>query len=90
MRAQERYLGEWAPQGSTIAATLLRLHIHLLYKYINREVYHLFADDLVLISPGSLEENFTANIPEIEARAAQGMLKLEKFSNDYELPVNVT
>lgn len=44
------------PQGSVIASTLFRLHIHLLYKYINGEIFHFFADDLVLFSRLSGEE----------------------------------
>ena len=79
-----------APQGSVIAATRFRLHIHFLYKYINEAIFHLFADDSVLIFPGSLEKKFSINIPELEAQAARVMIQLENFSNDYRLPVNVT
>ena len=88
-RSREIPMAVGAPQGSVIAATLFRLHIHFLCKYIEGELFHLFADDLVLIFPGSLEKKFSINIPELEARAAGGMSQLEKFSEDYLLPVNV-
>jgi hypothetical protein len=79
-----------APQGSVLAATLFRLHIHFLPTYINGIIFHLFADDLALVLTGSIEKRFSENIIELEFRAAVVMRQLEKFSDDLILPTNVS
>ena len=38
-----------APQGSVLAATLFRLHIHFLPSFFKSLICHLFADDLAII-----------------------------------------
>jgi hypothetical protein len=78
-----------APQGSVLAATLLRLHIHFLPSYLIDCTFHLFADDLAIVISGSLEKRFSLNINEIQEKANEVMNKLEKFSSDLLLPVNV-
>jgi uncharacterized protein (UPF0147 family) len=79
-----------APQGSVIAATLFRLHLHFITSYFNNIVIHLFADDLALILTGSLENKFSVNIAELEVRAAIVLKQLENLSDDLILPVNIT
>jgi hypothetical protein len=79
-----------APQGSVIAATLFRLHIHFLPSYFSNCIIHLFADDLALVIKGLLEKKFSRNITEIEEKAEKVMKQLEKFSDDMILPVNIS
>jgi hypothetical protein len=78
-----------APQGSILAATLFRLHIHFLPSIFKQITTHLFADDLALLMVGSLEKKFSINIKDLEIRAKQAMIVLEKFADDMILPVNV-
>lgn len=78
-----------APQGSVLAATLFRLHVHFLPSYFFDLAVHMFADDLAIVIPGSLENKFSLNISEIQERAKIVMKQLEKFSNELILPVNV-
>ncbi|CAF1151065.1 unnamed protein product [Adineta steineri] len=78
-----------APQGSILAATLFRLHIHHLPSFFHQVISHLFADDLALILSGSLENKFSLNVVELEERANKAMLILEKFADDHILPVNI-
>ena len=78
-----------APQGSVLAATLFRLHIHFLPSFFFGLTLHLFADDLAIVISGALEKRFSANILEIEERAKIVLEKLKKFADDYQLPVNV-
>ena len=59
-----------APQGSVIAATLFRLHMHFITSYFDNIVIHLYADDLALILNGSLEKKFSQDVTELEQRAA--------------------
>ena len=77
------------PQGSVLGATLFRIHILLLPKYLFGTMFHLFADDLVLILAGSLENKFSENVKELEQRTASTLKKLENFADDLLLPVNV-
>ena len=79
-----------APQGSVLAATLFRLHIHFLPSFFHGLTIHLFADDLAIVLDGSLEKRFSLNIIDIEKRAEEAMKTLEKFSDDILLPVNVS
>jgi len=78
-----------APQGSVLAATLFRLHIHFLPKYFFRFCSHLFADDLALLLKGALEKKLSQNILELEEQAKIAMKILSTFSENFLLPVNV-
>ena len=78
------------PQGSVLAATLIRLYIHFLPDQLSGCITHLFADDMVMVLNGSLEKKFSTNILEVEAKADIFLNKLEKFSDDMILPVNVS
>ena len=78
-----------APQGSVLAATLFRLHVHALPEYLRAFVTHLFADDLAIQINGDLEKRLSNNIVTIEARAKVALDQLEKFSVDRLLPVNI-
>lgn len=55
-----------AAQGSVLSATLFRLHIHFLPKYIFRFCSHFFAEDLALVLKGTLEKKLSGNIIELE------------------------
>lgn len=77
------------PQGSILAATLFRLHIHFLPSYFKNIACHLFADDLALIIPGTIEKTFSKNVMEIEKQAKNMMQNLEEFADNKLLPVNV-
>ncbi|CAF3156341.1 unnamed protein product [Rotaria socialis] len=81
------YVG--APQGSVLAATLFRLHIHFLPSTLKQFTTHLFADDLALVFIGSLEKKFSQNIIDLEIKAKEAMMILEKFADNLILPVNV-
>ncbi|CAF5194686.1 unnamed protein product, partial [Rotaria magnacalcarata] len=78
-----------APQGSVLAATLFRLHVHFLSSYFLGLAVHIFADDLAIVIPGSREKRFSLNVKEIQEKPKIVMKQLEKFSNDLILPVNV-
>jgi len=78
-----------APQGSILAATLFRLHIHFLPSIFCQVTSHLFADDLAILMAGSLEKKFSLNIIDLEERANKTMKMLEKYADDNLLPVNV-
>jgi hypothetical protein len=78
-----------APQGSVLAATLFRLHVHFLPSFFMNLTCHLFADDLAIILSGELRNKFSRNIYELEKQAEIAMKILEKFANDYLLPVNI-
>ena len=79
-----------APQGSVLAATLFRLHVHFIPSYFFNLTCHLFADDLAIVITGALERRFSENIPLLEKQADIAMRALEKYAYDYILPVNVT
>jgi hypothetical protein len=78
-----------APQGSVLAATLFRIHVHYLPQYFMNMAVHLFADDLAITISGSLEKKFSENIVEVEAQARIAMDILSKYSYEYILPVNI-
>jgi hypothetical protein len=78
-----------APQGSILAATLFRLHIHFLPAMFFQVTTHLFADNLAILMSGSLENKFSVNIVDLEKRAKKAMILLEKYADDNLLPVNV-
>ncbi|CAF4914259.1 unnamed protein product [Rotaria socialis] len=78
-----------APQGSILAATLFRLHIHFLPSIFFQTTTHLFADDLAILMTGSLEKRFSLNIVELEERAKHVMCTLEKYAENNLLPVNI-
>jgi hypothetical protein len=78
-----------APQGSVLAATLFRLHVHALPEYLRAFVTHLFADDLAIQINGDLEKRFSDNVATIETRATVALDRLEDFAADKLLPVNV-
>ncbi|CAF1222919.1 unnamed protein product [Didymodactylos carnosus] len=86
-RIIEMFVG--APQGSILAATLFRLHVHFLHRYFMQLIIHLFADDLTLVWLGSLEKKLSENMFELEIQAKITMKCLENFSDDNLLPVNV-
>ena len=77
-----------APQGSVLAATLFRLHVHFLPAVFANLAVHMFADDLAIVFAGSLEKKFSANITDIERQTDAAMKQLEKYANDILLPVN--
>ncbi|CAF4604610.1 unnamed protein product [Rotaria socialis] len=77
------------PQGSVLAATLFRLHVHFLPSYFMNLVCHLFADDLAIIISGALENTFSKNITELERQAEIAMRILAKYADDNLLPVNI-
>ena len=66
------------PQGSVLAATLIRLYIHFLSDQLSGCITHLFADDMVMVLNGSLEKKFSTNILEVEAKADIFLKKLQK------------
>ncbi|CAF3332773.1 unnamed protein product, partial [Rotaria sp. Silwood2] len=78
-----------APQGSVLAATLFRLHVHFLPSHFMNLVCHLFADDLAIVISGALENTFSRNITELERQAETAMRILAKYADDNILPVNV-
>ncbi|CAF3439981.1 unnamed protein product [Rotaria socialis] len=78
-----------APQGSVLATTLFRIHIHFLPKYFFRFCMHLFADDVAILLKGSLEKKLSQNIIELEKQAKIAMHTLLSFSENHLLPVNV-
>jgi hypothetical protein len=78
-----------APQGSVLAATLFRLHVHFLPSCFMNLVCHLFADDLAIVMTGALENRFSHNILDLERQAEKAMKILEKYSEDNLLPVNI-
>ncbi|CAF1186396.1 unnamed protein product [Adineta ricciae] len=78
-----------APQGSVLAATLFRLHVHFLPSFFMNMVCHLFADDLAIVMKGAMEEKFSKNIMALEKQAELTMKILQKYADDYILPVNI-
>jgi hypothetical protein len=78
-----------APQGSVLAATLFRLHIHFLPSFFMNLTCHLFADDLAIVITGALENRFSKTIIELEKQAEIAMKILEKYADDNLLPVNL-
>ncbi|CAF1239290.1 unnamed protein product, partial [Didymodactylos carnosus] len=76
-----------APQGSVLAATLFRLHLHFLPQCFFQAISHLFADDLAIVLTGSLEKRFSHNIEDLEKRAQIVLKALEKLSGDNILPI---
>ena len=78
-----------APQGSTLAALLFRLHIFFLPSYLPHIVSHLYVDDLTLVIKGALEKKLSENITYLEEQARNTMLTLAKFADDHILPVNI-
>ncbi|CAF2066513.1 unnamed protein product [Rotaria magnacalcarata] len=77
------------PQGSVLAATLFRLHVHFLPNLFMNLTPHLFADNLAIIMFESLENKFSINIGLLEKQAKIAMSSLEIFANNNLLPVNV-
>ncbi len=78
-----------APQGSVLAALLFRLHVHFLPLHFPQIVSHLFADDLTLIMKSESEKCLSDNIEYLQSQAKTVLNILEKFSDNYILPVNV-
>ena len=78
-----------APQGSVLAATLFRLHVHFLPAVFLNHGTHMFADDLAIVISGHLENRFSLNIQVLEEQAKIVMSQLEQFSTNLQLPVNV-
>ena len=79
-----------APQGSVLAATLFRLHVHFLPSFFCNLAVRMLADDLAIVLIGSIEKRFSQNIIELEERAKLAMKQLEKISDDFVLPVNIS
>ena len=77
-----------APQGSILAATLFRLHVHFLPQAFFQLTTHFFANDLAILITGALDKKFSLNIIELEERAKYAMKVLEKYSENSLLPVN--
>ena len=78
-----------APQGSSLAATLFRLHVHFLPSFFFALTSHMFADDLAIQINGDIEKRFSKNIIELEVRAKITLESLGKFSDDNLLPINI-
>ena len=78
-----------APQGSVLAATLFRLHVHFLPSFFKNLMCYLFADDLTIVLTGALESRFSINVKELEKQAKGAMKILEKYADDNLLPVNI-
>ncbi|CAF4194733.1 unnamed protein product [Rotaria magnacalcarata] len=78
-----------APQGSVLAATLFRLHVHFLPSRFLALTSHMFADDLAIQISGDLDKKFSKTIAELEARAKVTLERLGKFSDDIILPINI-
>ena len=70
-------------QGSILDTTLFRIHIHLLPKSLFGIMFHLFADDLVIILAGSIENKCSENRKQLEQRAANTLKKLENVADDF-------
>ena len=68
-----------ASQGSILAATLYRLHIHFLPFYFCSFASHMSADDLAIQINGELENWFSRNIWVLEYRAKKTLDLLGKF-----------
>lgn len=79
-----------APQGSVLAATLFRLHVHFLPAIFMNLTIHMFADDLAIVIAGSLEKRFSFNIIDLERTAKLAMKQLEAYANKMLLPVNIS
>ncbi|CAF4559631.1 unnamed protein product, partial [Rotaria sp. Silwood2] len=77
-----------APQGSTFAALLFRLHIFFLPSYFSQIVSHLYADDLTLVIKGAVEKKLSENITYLEEQAKSVMKTLEKFADNHILSAN--
>ncbi|CAF4560348.1 unnamed protein product, partial [Rotaria sp. Silwood2] len=77
-----------APQGSTFAAFLFRLHIFFLPSYFSQIVSHLYADDLTLVIKGAVENKLSENITYLEEQAKSVMKTLEKFADNHILSAN--
>jgi hypothetical protein len=77
------------PQGSVLAATLFRLHVHFLPSFFFDLSVHMFAKDLALVLVGSLRKRFSQNTIDHEKKAEITMKQLEEFSDNFLLPVNV-
>ncbi|CAF1283397.1 unnamed protein product [Adineta steineri] len=86
-RSIQTYVG--APQGSTLAALLFKLHIFFLPSYFPQITTHLYADDLTMVVADALEKRLSDNIIYLEEQAKTIMKNLEKFADDHILPVNV-
>jgi hypothetical protein len=79
-----------APQGSVLAATLFRIHVHFLPSFFHEfSLSHLFADDLAIVISGALENRSSKNIMDLERQAEKAMKILSKYSEDNILPVNI-
>ena len=78
-----------APQGSVLVATLFRLYVLVLPKYLKAFSTHIFVDELAIQINGDLERPFSHNITEIEKRAKVALTGLEQFSEDALLQVNI-
>ncbi|CAF3432602.1 unnamed protein product [Rotaria sp. Silwood1] len=81
------YVG--ASRGSVLAATLFRLHVHILPSLFYLFASHIFADDLAMQISGDLEKRFSTNITELEVRAKLTLDILRKVADDNMLPVNI-
>ena len=77
-----------APQGSVLAASLFRLHVHTLPAQLRAYESHMFADDLAIQISGDIEKRLSKNIIELEKRAKIVFEILERFAADNLLPVN--
>ena len=77
-----------APQGSVLAATLFRLHVHKLPAQLQAYESHMFADDLAIQISGDIEKRLSKNVIELANRARIVFGILAKFAADNLLPVN--
>lgn len=77
------------PQGSVLAATLFKIHVHFLPSFFTNLTCHLFADDLAIVITSDIKKKYSENTLVLEEQAEKAMNVLEKFSDDYLLPVNI-
>jgi hypothetical protein len=77
------------PQGSVLAATLFRLHVHFLPSFFMNLTCRLFADDLAIVIPRALKNRFSKNIVELGRQSGMAMNVSEKYADDNLLPLNI-
>ena len=75
-----------APQGSILATTLFRLHVHFLLAIFMNSPIHIFAVGLAVVIAGSLETRFSLNTIDLEKRAQLVKKQLETCANSNTTP----
>ena len=77
-----------APQGSVLAASLFRLHVHTLPALLRAYESHMFADDLAIQISRDIEKRLSKNVVELEQRASIVFDILGRFAADNLLHLN--